>query len=136
MTNRVAYSMQQPPLAVARNKLFTITGFVVNIDIQIEYTKLILRVTNFGATSPYDEDFIVYFTDLHKKFIDMNVKVRDLIDAIGELKISKQSTDNLQVVKLHGKHAYIYRNFIHTYEEPKPNYVPADLLPDRDDLAY
>ena len=136
MSNQVSYSMQQPPLSVARNKLFTITGVVMTIDIQIEYTKLILRVTNYNVTHPYKEDFIVYFTDEFKKFIDLHVKIRDLLDVVGELKVSRQSTEELQVLKLHGRHAYIYRNYIHTYEEPKVGYVPPEILPDKDDLAY
>lgn len=128
-------TVMQDTLALARNKMFTIIGFVQAKEVKINYTVLYVKVTDLLKIRNNEETFEIFFVDKAKQFVDKVVEVTCLVDVIGHIKISKESTEKKIIIKLEGKHVYCYKNVAHIYEESTPMYVPPSVI-DRNNLAY
>ena len=106
-----SYLLMQTPMTMFRNKSFTLMGFVAKIELEIDFTIISVIVITFRNKSEVKESFDVYFQNEVRSFVDKYAKESDLLDVAGEMVISKDSTNDLQVIKLSAKHAYLYRKY-------------------------
>lgn len=131
-----ALALMQESLNTSRNKMFHIIGFVVERLIELQFTRLTVRVTDMLKTNDNIEDFYIYFLGDAKKFVDANAVEKTLVDVMGNINVSNKSTQKNQILKLEGRHVYVYKNFVNIYEEPNPKYYSPDDLDDSGQLAY
>jgi len=132
---KASLHLMQDELALARNKMFTIMGFVQDITIKMDYTRVVVLVTNLLKSKNNDEFFNVYFRGKVKKFVDDHVQKLCVVDIIGHINVSKKSTPAAQILRLEGLHVYVYKNIDNIYTEPNPQFVNPMFI-DNDDLAY
>jgi hypothetical protein len=133
--HKTAVMLMQQPWTIARNKMFTIIGFVVEKRIEVKFTTLTVKVTNLTNKEEIVENIEVYFLGRAKEFVDSTVLEGFLVDIIGQVNVSKLSTADLQILRLEGKHIYSYKNVAKFYEEPEPLYVNPQNI-NRNDLAF
>lgn len=124
----------QTPISMYRNKSFEIMGFVSQIDLEIDFTKIKILVITFRNKEEVREFFEVYFIGEVRAFVDKFSKEGDLIDCVGEMMVSRQSTEDLQVIRLIAKHAYLYRRYGTAYEQISEIIKAAET--DNEDLAF
>lgn len=129
-----SYLLMQTPMSMYRNKSFTIIGFVVEIILELDYTKIKVLVITFRNKDEVREHFDVYFIGEVRAFVDKFAKESDLIDIAGEMIISKESTESLQVIRLIAKHAYIYRKMGTAYQQISELIKASET--ENDDLAF
>jgi len=114
---RASYILQQTPISLYPNKTFTLMGFVSDINLEIDFSIITIIVITFRNKSEIKESFDVYFQNEVRSFVDKYAKIGDLAHVTGEIIISKDSTDKLQVIKLSAKHAYLYRKYSTSYAQ-------------------
>lgn len=131
---KASYLLMQSPMSMYRNKSFAIMGFVSQIDLEIDFTKIKILVITFRNKEEVREFFEVYFMGEVRAFVDKFSKEGDLIDVTGEMVVSKESTDSLKVVKFVGKHAYVYRRYGTAYEQISELIKAAET--ENEDLAF
>jgi hypothetical protein len=109
-------------------------GFVVEIILELDYTKIKVLVITFRNKDEVREHFDIYFIGEVRTFVDKFAREGDLLDITGEMIISKESTDDLQVIRLIAKHAYIYRRYGIAYEQISELIKASET--ENDDLAF
>lgn len=130
---RNSYVFMQEILPVARNRSFTITGFVREIKNEIAFTRLTVLVDSLLKANSPGESIYVYFMDKAKIFVDSTVSIGNMVDIVGHINVSRKSQPNNQILKLEGKHVYVYRNV----EPPYKSSVQVDYKNiDNKDLAF
>lgn len=130
---RASYVMMQEVLPVARNKMFTIVGFVAAIKVEAAFTRLSVAVDPLLKANSSGETIYVYFMGDIKKFVDEEVIVSNMVDISGHINVSRKSTPDNQILRLEGRHLYIYRNIEPPYKYA--NYVDYKAL-NNEDLAF
>jgi len=112
-----SFIIQQTPTTWHRSKMFTLKGFVVDIDREIDFTKMKVMVITFRNKEEVREIFELYFMGQAREFIDRYAKKGDKIDAAGDMIVGKQSTDDLLVIKLNVKDSELWRKFGSAYSQ-------------------
>lgn len=112
-----SYILMQTPMSMFRNKSFTVMGFVTEVNLEMDFTKIKILVITFKNKEEVREIFEVFFQGEVRNFVDKYAKEGDLIDATGEMVISKTMIANNQIIKLSAKHAYLYKKFGNAYKQ-------------------
>jgi len=129
-----AYILQQTPTTWHRSKMFTLKGFVVEINLELDFTKMKVMVITFRNKEEVREIFELYFMGTAREFIDRHANEGDLIDAAGDMIVSKCSTPEQQIIKLNVKDSWLWRKYGNAYKQIS-EIIKAEET-DNEDLAF
>ena len=112
-----SYIAMQVPTFMYPCKMFTLNGFVAKFDRDLDYSKAVVLVITFRDKKEIRENFEVYFRGRNRDFANRYISEGSLINVIGELVISKDSTERQQIIKLDAKHVMLWRKYGTAYEQ-------------------
>ena len=134
--SKKAYLTFEKPFAVARNKMFLLTGVVKSSIRFRRHTRLTIESITLDRTKELKERFYVYFQDDIKDFVDNNIELNYIVEVTGNMVVSSKSTEEQQIIVLDGKHVTGFKNYVYAHEEVASKVVDVSELKDKKDLAF
>lgn len=129
-----SYILQQTPVTWYRSKMFTVMGFITNVNLEMEFTKISVMVITFKNKNEVREIFELYFMGATREYIDRYAKIGDLINAAGDMIVSKESTDTTKIIKLNVKDAMLFIKMGTAYKQISDIIDAAET--ENEDLAF